>query len=52
VFAEMMAEFTRQGVRLMGGCCGTSPRHIEAMVQACNFTHCAKHDARQRSEEA
>ncbi len=31
-FAEIMAEMVRLGVRLPGGCCGTTPAHIAAMA--------------------
>ncbi|MEZ5092658.1 methionine synthase [Nocardioides sp.] len=34
-FAEMLGEFAGSGlVNLVGGCCGTTPAHIEALVQA------------------
>ncbi len=33
-FAAAMAEMARQGVRILGGCCGTTPDHIRAMVSA------------------
>ena len=32
-FADYARHFTRAGVRLIGGCCGTTPRHIAAMRQ-------------------
>lgn len=32
VFADWMARYARQGVRLLGGCCGTSPAFIEALA--------------------
>jgi methionine synthase I (cobalamin-dependent)/5,10-methylenetetrahydrofolate reductase len=31
-FAEYARRFTAAGVRLIGGCCGTTPRHIAAMA--------------------
>ncbi|MBN1259710.1 MAG: homocysteine S-methyltransferase family protein, partial [Anaerolineae bacterium] len=34
VFARTMAEFVRWGVRIVGGCCGTGPEHIQAL-RAC-----------------
>lgn len=34
-FAKMMVEFAEKGAWLMGGCCGTTPAHIEALVKAC-----------------
>ncbi|HTK09191.1 MAG TPA: bifunctional homocysteine S-methyltransferase/methylenetetrahydrofolate reductase [Ktedonobacteraceae bacterium] len=30
-FADYALRFARAGVRLIGGCCGTTPRHIESM---------------------
>jgi len=33
-FADYALRFTKAGVRLIGGCCGTTPRHIAAMRQA------------------
>src|SRR5207245_3636955 len=33
-FADYARQFARTGVRLIGGCCGTTPRHIAAMRQA------------------
>src|SRR6266852_241739 len=30
-FADYAVRFARAGVRLIGGCCGTTPRHIAAM---------------------
>jgi 5-methyltetrahydrofolate--homocysteine methyltransferase len=36
---EYMASYTKKflasGVRLIGGCCGTTPEHIKAVVEAC-----------------
>jgi 5-methyltetrahydrofolate--homocysteine methyltransferase len=34
-FAETAAFCARLGVRVLGGCCGTRPEHIAAMVAAC-----------------
>ena len=31
-FAERMAEFVKMGVHGLGGCCGTTPAHMEALV--------------------
>jgi methionine synthase / methylenetetrahydrofolate reductase(NADPH) len=36
-FEQMAAQFVQQGVRLLGGCCGTTPAHIQAMKRA--ITH-------------
>lgn len=33
-FARTMAEFVQMGVRVVGGCCGTGPAHIAALVAA------------------
>ncbi len=32
-FSEMVAEFTRWGVNVVGGCCGTRPEHISQLYQ-------------------
>lgn len=33
-FAEVMAEILKKGASLIGGCCGTTPGHIRAMIRA------------------
>ena len=33
-FASEMAEIASLGVRIMGGCCGTTPKHIEMLVNS------------------
>jgi methionine synthase I (cobalamin-dependent)/5,10-methylenetetrahydrofolate reductase len=33
-FEETALAFREQGVRLIGGCCGTTPKHIEAIARA------------------
>ena len=33
-FAEIMTQCAHNGATLLGGCCGTTPRHMEALVQA------------------
>lgn len=33
-FAEVMTEILKKGAGLIGGCCGTTPGHIRAMIQA------------------
>lgn len=33
-FAETALKFADRGVRLLGGCCGTTPEHIAAMAKA------------------
>ena len=32
-FSEMVSEFTRWGVNVVGGCCGTTPEHIAKLYQ-------------------
>ena len=32
-FSEMVGEFTRWGVNVVGGCCGTTPEHIAKLYQ-------------------
>ena len=34
-FAAQMAEIVRKGAWMVGGCCGTTPDHIRAEVEAC-----------------
>lgn len=34
-FAAIMEGIAREGVSALGGCCGTTPAHIEALVKAC-----------------
>ncbi|GAC1301746.1 MAG: bifunctional homocysteine S-methyltransferase/methylenetetrahydrofolate reductase [Ktedonobacteraceae bacterium] len=38
-FADYAVRFARAGVRLIGGCCGTTPRHIAAMRKALDETY-------------
>lgn len=38
-FAEFAREAAALGVRIIGGCCGTTPEHIRAMVQAVKGLH-------------
>jgi len=35
-FAETLALCAASGVRVLGGCCGTTPRHIAAAVASCS----------------
>ncbi|MCI9530199.1 MAG: dihydropteroate synthase [Lachnospiraceae bacterium] len=35
VFAIVMKEIAQEGVSVLGGCCGTTPSHIQALVEAC-----------------
>lgn len=32
-FSQMVAEFTRWGVNVVGGCCGTRPEHLELLYR-------------------
>lgn len=34
-FAEHMARLAEGGAWILGGCCGTTPRHIRAMIERC-----------------
>lgn len=34
-FSSIMKEIALEGVSVMGGCCGTTPAHIRALVEAC-----------------
>ena len=39
-FAEVMEEIVRAGVWIAGGCCGTTPAHMSAMIARCkNIEH-------------
>lgn len=33
-FSQMVSEFTRWGVGIVGGCCGTQPDHIAKLYEA------------------
>jgi len=33
-FAAACGEMLKAGIRILGGCCGTSPEHIRAVAQA------------------
>ncbi|WP_332693412.1 bifunctional homocysteine S-methyltransferase/methylenetetrahydrofolate reductase [Halalkalibacter lacteus] len=37
-FQAMGEQFIKQGVRLLGGCCGTTPEHIEAFAKVKSVT--------------
>lgn len=38
-FAKTLAPFAKQGVFMLGGCCGTNPEHIKSLVkEAANIT--------------
>ena len=38
-FAELMTQIVKKGAALVGGCCGTTPDHIRAMVDHIRQTH-------------
>lgn len=40
-FAEQMRAFAKLGVKLLGGCCGTTPEYIAALKNALATEHCA-----------
>ena len=44
-FAEFAREAAGLGVRILGGCCGTTPAHIHAMAEAVKSLRPAKHHA-------
>ena len=35
-FSQMVSEFTRWGVNVVGGCCGTTPEHLSALYRHVN----------------
>src|ERR1700726_5167143 len=44
-FALFAREAAAMGVRILGGCCGTTPAHIRAMAEAVKSLHPVKHAA-------
>jgi homocysteine S-methyltransferase len=50
-FANYALQFIQAGIHLVGGCCGTTPRHIEAMRQAID-THYHSHIAYRPSPQS
>ncbi|NWO12402.1 bifunctional homocysteine S-methyltransferase/methylenetetrahydrofolate reductase [Virgibacillus sp.] len=38
-FRECASQLREQGVRLVGGCCGTTPNHIKALAEGLNATN-------------
>ncbi len=45
-FAEMLTEFvTRNGVQVVGGCCGTTPEHLRLLVEQVKDLPVPKHKA-------
>lgn len=35
-FSELMEQLIKQGISIAGGCCGTTPQHIGAMIKRCS----------------
>lgn len=50
-FADYARHFARAGVRLLGGCCGTTPRHIAAMRLALDEEYGAQEQTTSRNIE-
>ena len=44
----MTPRFIEQGIRLLGGCCGTTPEHIQSMKRAVANITCNRKDTIQR----
>jgi homocysteine S-methyltransferase len=44
-FAQFAQDAAALGVRILGGCCGTTPAHIKAMAEAVKKIHPAAHHA-------
>lgn len=47
-FGELMADLAGLGVKILGGCCGTTPAHIRALTEALQTSGAAARPARQR----
>lgn len=41
-FAEAAAQIADCGVGILGGCCGTSPAHLQAVIRRCKGKPCGK----------
>ena len=48
-FSSIMKEIALEGVSVMGGCCGTTPAHIRALVETCREIPAMKLTDKQRS---
>lgn len=48
-FAEQMKSAAEKGVKIFGGCCGTSPEYIAAMKKALDGTVCHRENAVKRA---
>ena len=51
-FSEVMAEMVAIGVDILGGCCGTTPEHIEATVSATRGLPTVKRTVKRRGKIA
>ncbi len=52
-FADYALHFNKAGVRLIGGCCGTTPRHVAAMRKALDDCYgCPPPEERQATQQA
>lgn len=52
-FSEMVSEFAKRGVSVVGGCCGTRPTHIDALyrrVHGCSHQDVVEGKARRASQ--
>src|SRR5687767_13830485 len=50
--AEMLSEFVSEfGVRVVGGCCGTTPEHLAALVDAVRASRVTRQDASRVTSE-
>lgn len=36
-YADLMYKLAKAGVSILGGCCGTTPSHIQAMIKKCSL---------------
>ncbi len=50
-FATMMSEFVDWGVNVVGGCCGTTPEHIEHLIRHVKGDQQARREPRPRQPE-
>lgn len=49
-FADVMVDIAQLGVTWLGGCCGTTPRHIRALVEKIQAIHGSPHAPLPRPE--
>ena len=48
-FSESLKELVQSGACIVGGCCGTTPEHIKAMVETCKGMEIAKPSKKTRT---